>query len=79
MEERLAISQYELRLAQEDMLRLKAELQKRVECPPEESSGRYLPFCYYQKSHTNMYLIFSFIQTYEIISYSYETLSCYTW
>lgn len=44
MEEKLAISQYELRLAQEDMLRLKAELQKRVECPPEESSGRYLPF-----------------------------------
>eukprot|EP00268_Persea_americana_P026110 TRINITY_DN2549_c0_g1_i12.p1 TRINITY_DN2549_c0_g1~~TRINITY_DN2549_c0_g1_i12.p1 ORF type:complete len:1082 (+),score=231.80 TRINITY_DN2549_c0_g1_i12:196-3441(+) len=39
MEEKLAISQYELRLAQEDMLRLKAELQKRVECPPEESSG----------------------------------------
>lgn len=57
VEEKLAISQYELRLAQEDLLRLKAELQKRDEYPPDKSSGWY--FLFYQKSHINMRLIFS--------------------
>ncbi|XP_075646838.1 uncharacterized protein LOC142617763 [Castanea sativa] len=33
LEEKLAISEYELRLAQEDILKLKAELQKKMEVP----------------------------------------------
>ncbi|XP_077253234.1 HEAT repeat-containing protein [Tasmannia lanceolata] len=40
--EKLAISEYELRLAHEDLLRLRAELQKRTESPLNESSGSHL-------------------------------------
>lgn len=36
LEEKLAISEYELRLAQEDILKLKAELQKKLEVPLDE-------------------------------------------
>ncbi|KAI3900522.1 hypothetical protein MKW92_010404 [Papaver armeniacum] len=39
VEERLAISEYDLRLAQEDILRLKEELEKRREPSPGESNG----------------------------------------
>ncbi|XP_058089002.1 uncharacterized protein LOC131235710 [Magnolia sinica] len=39
LEEKLAISEYELRLTHEDILRLKAELQKRIEFPSGEPSG----------------------------------------
>ncbi|XP_008810046.2 RAB11-binding protein RELCH homolog isoform X2 [Phoenix dactylifera] len=38
VEEKLAISEYELRLAQEDLSRLKAELQKQREFHPDESN-----------------------------------------
>ncbi|KAK9272038.1 hypothetical protein L1049_002407 [Liquidambar formosana] len=38
VEEKLAISEYELRLAQEDILKLKTELQKKTESPPDELS-----------------------------------------
>lgn len=39
VEEKLAISEYELRLAQEDILKLKTELQKKAESPVNESRG----------------------------------------
>ncbi|PQQ12716.1 lisH domain and HEAT repeat-containing protein isoform X1 [Prunus yedoensis var. nudiflora] len=39
VEEKLAISEYELRLAQEDILKLKTELQKKVESSVNESRG----------------------------------------
>ncbi|OAY68909.1 LisH domain and HEAT repeat-containing protein, partial [Ananas comosus] len=38
-EEKLALTQYELRLAQEDLSRLKSELQKQKELSPEELNG----------------------------------------
>jgi hypothetical protein len=41
MEEKLAISEYELRLAQEDILKYKAELQKKTEIPPDELNGNF--------------------------------------
>ncbi|PIA33417.1 hypothetical protein AQUCO_04100089v1 [Aquilegia coerulea] len=39
LEEKLAISEYELRLAQEDILRLKAEVEKKADSPPVELHG----------------------------------------
>ncbi|KAF5181624.1 Rab11-binding protein relch-like protein [Thalictrum thalictroides] len=39
LEEKLAISEYELRLAQEDILRLKAEMEKKADSPPLELNG----------------------------------------
>ncbi|XP_042500230.1 RAB11-binding protein RELCH-like isoform X2 [Macadamia integrifolia] len=39
VEEKLALSEYELRLAQEDILRLKTELRKRTEFYPDDLSG----------------------------------------
>ncbi|XP_043695775.1 RAB11-binding protein RELCH homolog isoform X2 [Telopea speciosissima] len=39
VEEKLALREYELRLAQEDILRLKTELQKRTEYSPDDLSG----------------------------------------
>ncbi|KAI3462561.1 hypothetical protein Pfo_019224 [Paulownia fortunei] len=39
LEEKLAVSEYELRLAQEDMLKLKAELLKKIDSSLYESSG----------------------------------------
>lgn len=44
IEEKLAISEYELRLAQEDILKLKTELQKKAESPLNKSRGNF-PFC----------------------------------
>ncbi len=41
LEEKLAISEYELRLAQEDILKLKAELQKKLEVPLDELNGNF--------------------------------------
>lgn len=41
MEEKLAISEYELRLAREDISKLKAELNKKAEIPHEESRGNF--------------------------------------
>lgn len=41
IEEKLAISEYELRLAQEDILKYKAELQKKTEIPLDELSGNF--------------------------------------
>lgn len=41
VEEKLAISEYELRLAQEDILKLKTELQKKAESPVNESRGNF--------------------------------------
>lgn len=40
-EEKLALTQYELRLAQEDLSRLKSELQKQKELSPEELNGLF--------------------------------------
>lgn len=42
-EEKFAISDYELRLAQEDILKLKSELQKKAE-NPNELNGIFLVF-----------------------------------
>ncbi|KAJ4972514.1 hypothetical protein NE237_005688 [Protea cynaroides] len=42
VEGKLALSEYELRLAQEDILRLKTELQKRTESSPDDLSGSNL-------------------------------------
>ncbi|XP_043700989.1 RAB11-binding protein RELCH homolog isoform X2 [Telopea speciosissima] len=39
LEEKLALSEYELRLAEEDNLRLKTELKKRAESSPDDLSG----------------------------------------
>jgi len=39
--EKLAISDYELRLAQEDISKLKSELQKKTENSNEQSSNYY--------------------------------------
>lgn len=50
VEEKLAISEYELRLAQEDLSRLKTELQKQMEFHPDESNGTPLFHANYQKS-----------------------------
>lgn len=44
VEEKLAISEYELRLAHEDLLRLKAELQKRIDYQTDESNGSQVAF-----------------------------------
>lgn len=41
IEEKLAISEYELRLAQEDISKLKIELQKKNEAHSVELSGKY--------------------------------------
>lgn len=40
-EEKLALTQYDLRLAQEDLSRLKSELQKQKELSPEELNGLF--------------------------------------
>ncbi|GMH04326.1 hypothetical protein Nepgr_006165 [Nepenthes gracilis] len=40
LQEKLAISEYEFRLAQEDISKLKAELQKKAELPAFETSGQ---------------------------------------
>lgn len=42
IEEKLAISEYELRLAQEDISKFKIELQKKNEAHSVELSGKYL-------------------------------------
>lgn len=39
LQEKLAINEYELRLAKEDIVKLQAELQKKKEQPSKESSG----------------------------------------
>lgn len=39
LEEKLALSEYELRLAQEDILKLKTELEKKSETPTRGTSG----------------------------------------
>ncbi|KAG9450463.1 hypothetical protein H6P81_010428 [Aristolochia fimbriata] len=43
VEEKLAISEYELRLAQEDLSRLKAELEKQIEYPADKPNGSHDP------------------------------------
>lgn len=40
LEKKLAISEYDLRLAQEDVLRLKSELQKQTEFPYDKPNGK---------------------------------------
>lgn len=40
LDEKLAISEYELRLAREDILKLRAELQKKLESSLAETNGR---------------------------------------
>lgn len=39
MEEKLALSDYELRLAQEDIVKLKTELQRKEDLTQDNSSG----------------------------------------
>lgn len=41
VEEKLAISEYELRLAQEDLARLKTELQRQQESHPDGLDGSF--------------------------------------
>lgn len=48
LEEKLAIRDYENRLAQEDILKLKTELQKKSEARLDESSGQYCPSFVYK-------------------------------
>lgn len=47
IEEKLALSEYELRLAQEDISKLKAELQKKSDFPPRllELTGKIFFSC----------------------------------
>lgn len=40
LEKKLAISEYDLRLAQEDLLRLKSKLQKQTEFPDDKPNGK---------------------------------------
>ena len=40
MEEKLALSDYELRLAQEDIMKLKTELQRKADLPQDKLSGK---------------------------------------
>lgn len=42
LEEKLAVAEYELRLAQEDILNLKSELLKKNESSFDKSNGKYL-------------------------------------
>lgn len=42
IEEKLAISEYELRLAQEDVTKLKAELKKKCDLSLENLNGNFL-------------------------------------
>ena len=46
--EKLAIKDYENRLAQEDILKLKTELQKKCEAKMDEPSGNYF-FIFYRQ------------------------------
>lgn len=41
-QEKLALAEYDLRLAKEDLSQLKLELQKKKESSPEDSNGLYL-------------------------------------
>ena len=46
LQEKLALSEYELRLAQEDILKLRTELQKKTESPPiNVLSGKLTNLC----------------------------------
>lgn len=45
LEEKMAFCEYELRLAQEDITKLKTELQKKSEISANELSGRLYFFC----------------------------------
>jgi hypothetical protein len=42
-EEKLALTEYDLRLAKEDLSQLKLELQKQKESSPDDSNGLFLP------------------------------------
>ena len=42
LQEKLALTEYELRLAQEDISKLKTELQKKIDLPQAEVSGKVL-------------------------------------
>ena len=44
VEEKLAITEYELRLAQEDLSRLREELQKQKQYFPDDLNGPFLMF-----------------------------------
>lgn len=52
LEEKLAVREYELRLAQEDILNLKAELQKKTETNSDESKGNYSNSIYLSLKYT---------------------------
>lgn len=43
-EEKLALTEYDLRLAKEDLSQLKLELQKQKESSPDDSNGLFLPW-----------------------------------
>lgn len=54
LEEKLAVAEYELRLAQEDILKLKSDLLKKTESSFNESSGKtktyFLPLTHTSRS-----------------------------
>lgn len=57
LEEKLAIRDYENRLAQEDILKFKTELQKKSEARPDESFGKYSIHLYFTTDLFALFLI----------------------
>lgn len=59
MEEKLAISEYELRLAQEDISKLKAELKKITEIPLDELRGSF--YCLHDVLHHVLLFVLAYL------------------